>query len=92
MNIGRYVNKRKICGEDETYQQDKKNQNKLTVRFIELDLPEHDRMIINIYIYIYIYIACLQTVDCRYADISYVVGIEDSITFLKGEMDLINRK
>ena len=58
------------------------------MRFIELDLPEHDRMIINIYIYI----ACLQTVDCRYADISYATGIEDVITFLKGEMDLINRK
>ena len=49
MNIGRYVNKRKICGEDETYQQDKKNQNKLTVRFLALDLPEQDRMIFNIY-------------------------------------------
>ena len=86
MNIGRYVNKRKICGEDETYQQDKKNQNKLTVRFLELDLSEHDRMILNIYF------SCLQTVDCRYADISYTAGIEDIITFLKGEMDLINRK
>ena len=52
-----------------------------TVRFMELDLPEHDRMIINYYI------ACLQTVDCRYADISYMAGIEDAITFLK-KMDL----
>ena len=34
------------------------------------------------------YIACLQTVDCRYADISYMAGIEDAITFLK-KMDLI---
>ena len=49
---------------------------------MELDLPEHDRMIINDYI------ACLQTVDCRYADISYMAGIEDAITILK-KMDLI---
>lgn len=49
---------------------------------MELDLPEHDRMIINDYI------ACLQTVDCRYVDISYMAGIEDAITFLK-KMDLI---
>ena len=82
MNIGRYVNKRNICGEDETYQQDEKDLDELTVRFMELDLPEHDRMIINDYI------ACLQTVDCRYADISYMAGIEDAITFLK-KMDLI---
>lgn len=76
-----------ICAEDEIYQQDEKDLDEkdldeLTVRFMELDLPEHDRMIINDYI------ACLQTVDCRYADISYMAGIEDAITFLK-KMDLI---
>lgn len=49
---------------------------------MNLDLQENDRMIINDYI------ACLQTVDCRYADISYMAGIEDAITFLK-KMDLI---
>ena len=72
----------KICAEDEVYQQDEKDLDELTKRFMELDLPEHDRMIINDYI------ACLQTVDCRYADISYMAGIEDAITFLK-KMDLI---
>ena len=65
------------------YEQDQQDLDELTVRFMELDLPEHDRMIINDYI------ACLQTVDCRYADISYMAGIEkDAITFLK-KMDLI---
>ena len=34
------------------------------------------------------YLLTLQTVDCRYADISYMAGIEDAITFLK-KMDLI---
>lgn len=72
----------KICAEDEVYQQDEKDLDELTKRFMELDLPEHDRMIINDYI------ACLQTVDCRYADISYMAGIDDAITFLK-KMDLI---
>ena len=57
----------KICAEDEVYQQDEKDLDELTKRFMELDLPEHDRMIINDYI------ACLQTVDCRYADISYIL-------------------
>ena len=51
----------KICAEDEIYQQDEKDLDVLTVRFMELDLPEHDRMIINDYI------ACLQTVDLNYS-------------------------
>ena len=72
----------KNCAEDEIYQQDEQDLDELTVRFMELDLPEHDRMIINDYI------ACLQTVDCLYADISYIAVIEDAITFLK-KMDLI---
>ena len=72
----------KICAEDEIFQQDEKDLDELTKRVMDLDLPEHDRMIINDYI------ACLQTVDCRYADISYMAGIEDAITFLK-KMDMI---
>ena len=72
----------KICTEDEVYQQDEKDLDELTRRFRNLDLPEHESMIINDYI------ACLQTVDCRYADISYMAGIEDAITILK-KMDLI---
>ena len=72
----------KICAEDEIFQQDEKDLDELTKRVMDLDLPEHDRMIINDYI------ACLQTVDCRYADISYMAGIEDAITILK-KMDLI---
>lgn len=60
----------KICAEDEIFQQDEKDLDELTKRVMDLDLPEHDRMIINDYI------ACLQTVDCRYADISYMAGIE----------------
>ena len=67
----------KICAEDEIFQQDEKDLDELTKRVMDLDLPEHDRMIINDYI------ACLQTVDCRYADISYMAGIEDAITSLK---------
>ena len=51
----------KICAEDEVYQQDEKDLDELTKRFMELDLPEHDRMIINDYI------ACLQTVDLNYS-------------------------
>ncbi|MGN0466710.1 MAG: hypothetical protein ACI4F9_10240 [Lachnospiraceae bacterium] len=71
------VTRDKICAEDEMFQQDEKDLDKLTKRFMDLNLLMHDRIIINDYI------ACLQTVDCRYADISYMAGIEDTITFLK---------
>ena len=60
----------KICAEDEIFQQDEKDLDELTKRFMDLDLPKHDRMIINDYI------ACLQTVDCRYADISYMLVLK----------------
>lgn len=72
----------KICAEDEVYQQDEKDLDELTRKFKNLDLPEHERMIINDYI------ACIQTVGCRYADISYMADIEDAIILLK-KMDLI---
>ena len=72
----------KICAEDGIFQQDEKDLDEFTKKFMNLDLQENDRMIINDYI------ACLQTVDCRYADISYMAGIEDAITLLK-KMDLI---
>ncbi|MGN8946303.1 hypothetical protein ACTNEF_14630 [Bariatricus sp. HCP28S3_E4] len=67
----------KICAEDEIYQHAEKDLDELAVRFMELDLQEHDRMIINDYI------ACLQTVDCRYADISYMAGIGRCHYFVK---------
>ena len=51
----------KICAEDEIFQQDEKDLDELTKRVMDLDLPEHDRMIINDYI------ACLQTVDLNYS-------------------------
>ena len=37
----------KICAEDEIFQQDEKDLDELTKRFMDLDLPEHDKMIIN---------------------------------------------
>ena len=67
---------------DDVYKQDCADLADLEERYEALELDKHDRMIINDYI------ACLQTVDCRYADISYMAGIEDAITFLK-KMDLI---
>ena len=51
----------KICAEDEIFQQDEKDLDELTKRVMDLDLPEHYRMIINDYI------ACLQTVDLNYS-------------------------
>ena len=88
MNKRTGENKKKKIGDDnlqinnEVYQQDEKDLDELTRRFRNLDLPEHESMIINDYI------ACIQTIGCRYADISYMAGIEDAITLLK-KMDLI---
>lgn len=72
----------KLCLLDETFQQDEKDLDELTKRYMELNLPKKEKMIIEDYI------ACMQTVDARYADISYVAGIEDAIYILK-KLDLI---
>ena len=61
---------------DEVYKQDCADLADLEERYEALELDKHDRMIINDYI------ACLQTVDCRYADISYFAGVRDTLSFL----------
>ena len=72
----------KLCAADEIYQQDEKDLEELSRRYLELNIPKQDRRLINDYI------ACLQTVDGRYADISYIAGMEDAIFVLK-QLDLI---
>lgn len=59
---------------DETYQSDTNAEGDLEQRYMNLDLTENQRMIINDYI------ACMKTANGRYSDISYMAGIKDTVT------------
>ncbi len=59
---------------DKIYQNDRKDEGKLEQRYENLDLSREQRMLINDYI------ACISTVNHRYADISYMAGIKDTVS------------
>ena len=61
---------------DEIYLNDRKDENELEQRYESLGLTREQRIIVNDYI------ACASTVNHRYADISYMVGIRDTVTML----------
>lgn len=67
----------RISQKDETYQKDEHDLGEIEKKFIALNLPEDHRRVIEDYI------ACLQTADSRYADLSYMAGIEDAVSLLK---------
>ena len=61
---------------DEVYQYDHKDAEELGQRYESLSLFRRQRMVINDYI------ACTATVNHRYADISYMAGIRDTVKML----------
>ena len=61
---------------DEIYLNDIKDENELEQRYKSLDLTKEQKIIINDYV------ACTSTVDRRYADISYMCGIKDTVIIL----------
>lgn len=63
-----------ILSSDETYQSDTKAESELEQRYLNLDLTENQRMIINDYI------ACMRTANGRYSDLSYMADIKDTVT------------
>ncbi len=65
--------KQEMIAADEVYLNDKRDEIELEKRYMELDLPRKQRMLINDYI------ACTATVHDRYADISYMAGIKDTV-------------
>lgn len=67
---------------DETCQQDEKDLNELEQRYTALNLARADRILINDYI------ACMQTVDHRNADLSYIAGVRDTIRIFRS-LDLL---
>lgn len=67
----------RISQRDEVYQKDEQDLGEIEKKFIALNLSEDHRRVIEDYI------ACLQTADSRYADLSYMAGIEDAVSLLK---------
>lgn len=63
----------KLALEDEAYLIDKRDEDALERRYLELDLPRKQRILIDDYI------ACMKTAGIRYADISYIAGIKDAV-------------
>ena len=61
---------------DEIYLNDIKDENELAQRYENLDLTKVQRKVINDYM------ACATTVNHRYADISYMCGIKDTVIIL----------
>lgn len=61
---------------DEIYLNDIKDENELAQRYENLDLTKAQRKVINDYM------ACETTVNHRYADISYMCGIKDTVIIL----------
>lgn len=62
--------------EDDTYIHDEKDKEALEARYDKMNLKEPDRIVINDYI------ACINTMNSRVADISYIAGVSDTVKIL----------
>lgn len=61
---------------DESYQNDCKEADLLERQYKELDLTDEQRVLIHDYM------ACTASIGQRYADISYICGIKDTVGLL----------
>lgn len=61
---------------DEIYLNDHRDENELGQRYENLALTKEKKIIINDYV------ACTSSVNHRYADISYMCGIKDTVSML----------
>ncbi len=61
---------------DETYLNDRRDEHELERQYGNLDLTKEQRKLINDYI------ACTLSSNQRYADISYMCGIKDTVSIL----------
>ncbi|MCI9337909.1 MAG: hypothetical protein HFH93_10305 [Lachnospiraceae bacterium] len=68
--------RQEIVLSDEVILKDLEDEKNLERYYEEIALPKEQRMFLNDYI------ACMKTADRRYADISYVAGIKDTIRML----------
>jgi hypothetical protein len=75
----------KLALEDKIYEGDKADLKELEAYYMALDIADNDRAVIDDYI------ACMQTTNLRYADLSYIAGVRNTMKFLHG-LDLIGDK
>lgn len=61
---------------DKTCMQDERDLSELEQRYTALNLDRADRLVINDYI------ACIQTVEHRSCDMSYLAGVRDTVKLL----------
>ena len=61
---------------DETYLNDRRDEKELEKRYENLDLTQGQKKVINDYV------ACTLSSNQRYADISYMCGIKDTVSLL----------
>lgn len=70
------VSRDELAQGDEIYLNDRKDEDELERRYEKLDLTREQRIVVNDYI------ACASTVNHRFADISYMCGIKDTVSML----------
>lgn len=78
MHLGNIIDKSRceLIRSDETYMQDEKDLSELEQRYTSLNLANADRLVVNDYI------ACMQTVEHRNGDLSYLAGVRDTVKLL----------
>lgn len=76
--LGSLVDKSRdtLAQADEVYLSDRKAEKELEQRYENLDLTREQRLLINDYM------ACASTANHRYAAISYIAGIKDTVRIL----------
>ena len=78
-NIEKMVVEQRRVNENDSYiRQDNEDLKYLESRYDQLQLSHSVKRIIDDYI------ACLQTRDERYSDLSYMAGVRDTINLLQG--------
>ena len=77
------ISRNKLMLKDTVYQNDLKDLLELEERYEQLDLSRDHRIMINDYL------ACMQTVQARACDLSYMAGLKDAISLFHS-LDLIN--
>lgn len=78
MGMGNFmdVSRDEMAMADEIYKADREAENELEQRYESLGLTREQQIVINDYI------ACTSTVNHRYADISYMCGIKNTVELL----------
>lgn len=76
--LGRFMeaSRDSLAQTDDIYQNDCKDASWLERQYEKLDLTQEQKMLIDDYM------ACNSTVSHRYADISYMCGIKDTVSML----------